>query len=235
VKDFFKNILLNKMSSTTSPKVISILEDIDSLPPDMKEKIFRELFTVGLRNPNKLATVNREFSDIYSYRKKLGTISQSIVPTLREYRKPVDNIVKTIGNISLQKLDQYDPVQLEIREIFTRPLEFDYIYDIDEYLTNKTLKDAKREYKLKTQKTDFVEKRREYEDLWNFRNSDYKNLNFLQKKIKTYKGKCLQYDNTEENRKRIDTFLRLNSKDTYSEYISTLRDLPLGAKVIVGI
>ena len=62
------------------------------------------------------------------------------------------------------------------------------------------------------------------------------NLAFIQKKIKIHKDAIIEYDkdNSEKDLKNIESFLKLKQTATYSEYIKSIRKLPLGAKVIVG-
>jgi preprotein translocase subunit Sss1 len=214
--------------------VEDIVKQIEELPPDMKTQVLEKLKTIKINDPNsrKLATLNKEFSDIYSYKKRLQITSKK---PITNYKTPINEVVKTIGHVPLKTILETSPVKKELKTIFDINNILDYNKDFDAALEENTLKEAKEIYKKNTEKTDFDKQQEEWEKRWNYENSDPTKLNHLQTKIKRFYPDIIKFDDKQENLESVNQFLDLTPKNTYKEYITSLKNLPLGAKGAVGI
>lgn len=221
-------------------KIKSVFDLIDKLPKDMQEVVFKKLSSYKPSNSNKLSLVSKEFRNIYSYRHRLSNI-HSATPKLMStnVRKQTDKVISTIGDLKLKTINEYTPIKDELSNIFTVDNIEDEAKEL--FMGFNTIEQAKQKY-IK----DFDDKKRDFVESWNFDNSKLDSkigkttidtLKFIQDKIKLHKSEILKFDkeNADRDLQNIDSFLKLTKNNTYAEYIEKLRNLPFGAKVIVGL
>ena len=239
------NFKVEDINLEENKKIENVFELIDKLPKDMQNEVFNKLMSYKPSNASKLSALNNNFAENYSYIRRLNKIKTSSNSSTKNLKKQIDNVSAIIGDLELQNIIKYLPVKDKINKLFSIKVLPDDISETADIFLFKTLAEAKEEYK-KTGKKDFESKKQDMIEAWNFENSivnqkidkeEFSNLSFLQDKIKLFKESIIAYDkdNSEKDLKNIESFLKLKKTATYSEYIKSIRKLPLGAKVTVGI
>ena len=212
-----------------SPEYTEVIKKIDELPPDLKRELFELVQTIDLKNNTKkniakLATVSKNFHSKYSIIDRLETANHS---------KPDSELLKTyIDTIGDVKIRTILKTPNHVKVLKTDLNKIDYNTDFDNSITDAdTLQEAKTNYN----KEDFNEQKKDWENTWNkvYKNPD--RLNFLQKKITLLKNSSINFQDTPKNRENIDKFLKLNDNNTYEDYLTAIKNLPLGSKASVGI
>jgi hypothetical protein len=227
-------------SKPTSKSVDELIKNIHELPPDLSRELLYKIKTMSLHEITpSLPLVSKEFSRIYPdiNLKKLQTIKVS------SPHNTLQKVVQRIGKVTIKDLNRNEALTTVINNIFYNELkakespehnEFYPFVDIRHY---NTLESSKAAYLKATGKNDFDKKLKSYEEQIVALRAVPDDLNYI-KSLCLHKGStqyinALDYDrpNYTNAKKKIDEFLKLNSKNTYSEFVNALTALPTGAKL----
>ena len=223
-------------------KIENVFELIDELPPDMKEEVFTKLMSFNPSNSKNLSLINKELADCYSRTRKLGKITSPVNLKIEKMPKITSQVVGVIGDLKIEKILKYSPVVQKLDNIVNDIKYDNLLFDEDDFSyfsEYNNLADAKRQYEINTNKTDFNKKKQDYIEIWNFMNSGLKSnpiegIKNFQSRIKKSRKQIAAYDpeNVKADNEKIDSFLKITANNTYDEYIKTLRDLPLSVKAL---
>ena len=213
--------------------VDNILKKISALPVDAQEEIFQKLKTVKISNQNayRLSLVNKDLSKTYSYTARLTAIKES----QKSPKNRFDELIKTVGNLKLKNLEDNDEIWHILKDNETnRPKSdksFDYYMNIQNF---RTLEASEKEYKEKTHKNDFTKKVKEYEEnLMTY--APHTIIDDIKSDLTTNRiNRALQFDGSGNNGlKKINAIKNLSDNVSYKIYVNTLKDAPLGTKLIL--
>jgi hypothetical protein len=198
----------------------------------------------------RLSQVNKKFRDELSYKARLSKLPMNI-DSIDEFKKMVDSVHNIMSNIKIKKIDDQpynltgDNIPKNIKQILLRlpnGYENKLIKQVNEIQKHanlseyNTLDEAKNAYTVAHRnKTDFEQRKKEWEEMWDLKHYKYYGLSHIQESIEMHKDKMLSYDpqNREKNEQIINDFMKLNEKNTtYGKYIDSMKKLPIAVKAI---
>jgi hypothetical protein len=152
-------------------------------------------------------------------------------------------ILKVLGPVKLKTiidtpliLKQLN-ILLDIKKVVNAFDDAD-IGDLDEALTNVDTESEARNYYVRK---DFNGKIKLWVELWNikFSNCDPNLQSLIRIKMERFRQDAIKYTGGKltqnENKRLLESYLNLTEDNTYAEYISSVQNLPLGVKVVMGI
>jgi hypothetical protein len=229
--------LLKNQELPTSPKNKSTLASIINRFSAMISK------TASKTAKPRLSQVNKEFRDKHSYYERIMKIPFEIEKK-ETYKTKTQSVVKAIGNISLKKLTDFDDdnnrpaekIHNHLEDLFYYANLSDIYNDNPINLRHKTYAEAKKQYANLYPESNFEDKVKEWNDMWNYSHSSVK-LKEIQSYIKNNKKYIIKYEpeKIKENTELLNSFLKLDENISYGEYIRSIKKLPIGAKAHTGL
>lgn len=167
--------LLKNQELPTSPKNKSTLSSI----------INRFSAMISKKEPNtkprpRLSEINKEFRDKHSYYERIMKIPSEIEKK-ETYKTKTPSVVKAIGNISLKKLTDFDDNRAS-EKIHNHLEDLFYYANLSAIYNNnsinlryKTYAEAKKQYANLYPESNFEDKVKEWNDMWNYSHSPFLN------------------------------------------------------------